>query len=208
MSVILLLNAPAARALSFEQVYQAVQEAMNVHILSFVPGQSEPVEERWVSRSLNVSMSRTADRLVLWEPANNYKKTKNLDTGAVQTTHVPEDINAGVRAEIRGALGLLPFTEIPDVPTNAKWVHVEITDGSSERSNSEVYDLEWTKKTYRGAIVYRKCRIFVDPKTNLPEKIQFYGKTHSGSPYTLRSEKVVEYLSEAQVQNIIRQASF
>jgi hypothetical protein len=71
MSVILLLNAPAARALSFEQVYQAVQEAMNVHILSFVPGQSEPVEERWVSRSLNVSMSRTADRLVLWEPGNN-----------------------------------------------------------------------------------------------------------------------------------------
>jgi hypothetical protein len=204
MGVILLFNAPAARALSFEQVYEAVQEAMNVHIVSFVPGRSEPVEERWVSRSLNVYLAKTADRLVLWEPGNSYKKTRNLDTGSVQTARLPEDISAAVRAEIRGALGLLPFADIADASTNAKWIPV----GTAGASDSEVYDLEWTKKTYRDAAVHRKCRVFVDPKTNLPQKIQFYAKPHSDRPYTLRSEQIVKYLSEAQVRNLIQQASF
>jgi hypothetical protein len=206
IAVALLLNAPTARAVTVERIYEVIEKVKNVHITSFIPHKKEPTQERWVSRTANTYMLKTEKETVLWDISNGVK-SKQMNTATTETVPLTAILVADVEKKITGSLGLMPFYDISDVPQDAEWSRVD--DKSIDVTKGiEVYDLTWTEKAYDGSTVLKKWRVFVDPKTNLPQRVEWYEKSATESEYTLSSTMAIEYLSESEIQEVIKEASF
>lgn len=203
----LFLNISTARAVTLKGIYKAIEKVKNVHILSFVPDKKEPVQEQWVSRTLNVNMIKTEKESVLWDIASKVKKVKPRDGNSVETTMLSAKMITGIQNSITGSLGLMPFYSISEIPNEAEWRRAD--DKSVEITNKiEVYDLVWVEKIYGGYLVSKKWRFFVDPETNLPQRVECYKKSDPNSEYILESINTVECLDDSEMQKVIEGASF
>jgi hypothetical protein len=203
----LLLNIPTARAVTLERIYEAIEKVKNVHITSFIPDKKEPVQEIWVSQTLNIYMTKTEGQLVFWDISNRVRKSKHLDTSLTEATSLTDDIVAGLEKKMSSTLDLMPFYDISDIPESADWSRVD-NENVEIRSNIEIYDLQWIEKKYGGSAIFKKWRVFVDSETNLPQRIEWYEKLTADSEYTLSLAMEVEYLSDSEIREIIKEASF
>jgi hypothetical protein len=206
--VALLLNIPTARAVTLSQIHKALEKVKNVHISSFVPDKTEPIQEKWVSRTLNIYMSKTGKQLVLWDIPNHARRSKQSDASSVETSPLSTEMITKIEGTIVSFWGLVPFADLSVVPGNAEWNR--ITDRSLEAiaKGIEVYDLTWTERANDGSTVFKKWRFFVDPKTNLPERTEFYQKLPADDEYIFISAMEVEYLSDSKMQEVIKEVFF
>jgi len=207
MAVVLFQNIPTAKAVTLERIYEAIEKIKNVHIASFIPDKKEPIQEQWVSKTANTYMLKTERQLVLWNIPNRVRKSKELDADSVETSPLSTEMITEIEGTIGSFGGLVPFANISVIPPDAKWEHV-IDDSSKIADGVEVYDLTWTERVYDGSTVSKKWRFFVNAKADLPQKIEIYQILPTDTEYILKSLMVVEYLSENEVQKIIKEASF
>jgi hypothetical protein len=205
----LLLNTPVAKGVTIEQIYKAIDKIRNVYVASFVPGRKEPIQEKWVSRALNVYMTRTGEQLVLWDLQNKIKKTKNSGSGSVETTVLSTaKMITEIGMTVTSFLGLFPFDSLSAVPKDADWGRVTGDNVEGAAEDVELYDLTWVSKAYDGSTVDRKWRVFGDPGTNLPHKIEIYQKLPAEDEYIFISSMEVKYLSDSKMQSIVKEMSF
>ena len=196
-----------ARAVTIEQIYNAIEKVKNVCISSYVSDKTVPVQEIFVSRKLNIYLTKTRERSVLLDLAKRIKKDINLNTGSIKTTSMPDDLFSVAQQRINGSLGLVPFYDISELPKNAEWRNVsdeieEVAEGI------EVYDLDWTEEQYGGSTIYRKWRIFADTKEHLPQRAEWYNKFNSDAKFELETVLVVEYMNESQIQAAVEKIFF
>jgi hypothetical protein len=207
IALVLFRNIPTARAVTLERIYEAIEKVKNVHIASFVPGKTRPTQERWVSRTANTYLLKTEKESVLWDIGKGVRKSKQVDTAVTETVPLTAVSIADAEEKITGSLGLMPFYDISDVPKDAEWSRVD--DKSVDTTEgTEVYDLKWIRKALDGSQVFKKWRVFADSETNLPQRIEWYKKSAADSEYTLSSAMEVEYLSDSEMQEVIKEASF
>ena len=206
VAVALFFSTKAARAVTVDRVYKAIAEVKNVYIASFVPDRAEPTQEKWVSRTLNVYMTKTEKQLILWDISNGVRKVNQLDTGITEVSPLSTASLANIKKEMTGSLGLMPFYNTSEVPPGAEWT--PITDYTPAAEGAEICDLQWTEKSHAGPEVFKKWRFFLDVNTNLPQKIEWYQKLSTDTEYVLRSVILVEYVSDRDVQAVISHHSF
>jgi hypothetical protein len=195
-----------AKAVTIEQIYRAVEEVKNVHITSFVPGKTESTQEKWVSRPLNIYMTKTGKQLILWDISNGVRKVKQLDTGIAEVSPLSTASLTNIKKEMTGSLGLMPFYNTSEVPPGGKWN--QMTNHGPATRGAEICDLEWTEKNLTGSEVFKKWRFFLDVDANLPQKVERYQKLSPDTEYVLRSVSLVEYVSDSDVQAVISHHSF
>ena len=201
----LLLNSPTAKAVTLDQVYRAVEKVRNVYISKFAPDKAEPIQETWVSRSLNIYMtSKTREGLVLVDTAKKHRRTKLPGLASMEVKLLSDGDCAEIEKTMAGYLDLLPFAHISDVPKDANWSRVANDGLRVTEESSEVYELTWTDKTYGGSPVFWKRRYFVDPETSLPNKVEVYRKSSAAGEYTLQSEMVVKRLSDDEIRSAVK----
>jgi len=207
-ALLLLLNMPTAKAVTINQIYKAIEKIQNVYISKSAPGDTEPAEEKWISRSLNIYIAKTGKELVFWDLVNKVRKTKQVDTDSIETTLLSDNLISGVEKRITGSLGLMPFYDMSEMPPNTEWKHVKSEDIKDILKGTEVYDLIWIEKKYSGSTVFKKWRFFVDSVTNLPHRIEVYRKLANLDEYTLQSTVVVRYLNEGEIKSVIKDSFF
>jgi hypothetical protein len=208
IAVALLLNTPTAKGVTIEQIYRVIEKVRNVYVASFVPDRKEPIQEQWVSRALKVQQIKTEKELVLWDIPNRIRRVKHLDSGLVEATNLSVEINTAIEKMIAGSLGLVPFTDLSLVPKDAKWSQVTNDGLEDVAEDIEVYDLTWLEKAYDGSNVFWRWRVFLNPKTNLPQSTESYRKSAGDIEYILVSVKTVKYLSDGEMREVIKEASF
>jgi hypothetical protein len=208
IAVVLFRNIPTARAVTLERIYEVIEKVKNVHIASFVPGKTRPTQERWVSRTANTYLLKTEKESVLWDIGKGVRKSKQVDTAVTETVPLTAVSAADAEKKITGSLGLMPFYNMPEIPKDADWSRVAGKDLEAAAKGIEVYDLTWTERAYDGSTVFNKWRVFADPKTNLPERTEFYQKSPADDEYIFISAMEVEYLSDSKMQEVIKEASF
>jgi hypothetical protein len=208
IAVTLLLHTPTAKAVTIAQVYKAVEKIKNVYISRFATEKTEDAQEKWVSRTSNIYMTKTGKQLVLWDIPNRIRKIKHLDTDLVGITSLSDDVIAKIEEKITGSLGLLPFPNISDLPEDAEWSRVLDNGLKATAKGIEVYDLTWVEKVYGGSATFKTWRFFVNPEINLPQRTEFYEKSPTDSEYTLVLTMIVKYLSDSEIQTVIKDASF
>jgi hypothetical protein len=204
----LLFYTPTAKAISIEQIYKAIEKVTNVYIAQFVPGRAEPTQETWVSKTLNIYMIKDKKGLVLWNISNGIRKSKYTDTGAVETTRLTNESIESIEKKLSGSLGLMPFDNMSEIPPDAQWVHVIDKSLGIVAEDIEVYDLTWVGKKHINVMVINKWRFFVDAKTSLPQRTEFYRKLFTESEYTLMTVNMIKYLSDSELQFVLEETSF
>ncbi len=203
----LFLHIPAAKAVTLDRIYKAIEKIKNVHISSFVPDKKEPIQEQWVSRTANTYILKTENESVLWDFQNCVRKSKQSGADSVATSLLSSEMIIKIKETVDGFWGLVPFDDLSVIPKDADWSPVT-NKGLKLTDDVEIYDLTWTVKTYDGSVSFRKWRVFIDLRTNLPKRTEFYRKSAGDIEHRLVSIKVVEYLSDIEMQKVIKEASF
>jgi len=208
VAVTLLLYTPTARAVTIDKIYKSLEKVKNVHITSFVPDKKEPIQEKWVSRALNIYMTKTGKQLILSDIPNGVRRSKQLDTAVTETKPLTNDDVADVEKKMTGSLGLIPFSDISEVPPDSEWSRVADDGLKDTFIGTEVYDLVWIEKAYDGSVTFRKWRVFVNVEINLPQNVEWYKKSAADDEFILETIMVVEYLSDSDVRTVIKDAGF
>lgn len=208
IGVALFISIPTAKAVTIDEIYKALEKIKNVYIASFVPDRKEPIQEQWVSKTLNIHKIKTKDESVLWDLPNRVRRAKDLGANLVEITPLSDELIAEVEKKMSGSLGLIPFYDISDIPEDAEWSRIANDLSENIPKDIKGYDLTWVEKRYDGSIKLKKWRVFVDTKTNLPQRTEFYDRLPADNEYTLELVKVVEYLSDSEIQAVIKDSSF
>jgi hypothetical protein len=208
IAAILFQSIPTAKAVTLERIYQAIEKVKNVHIASFVPGKTRPTQERWVSRTANTYLLKTEKESVLWDIGKCVRKSKQADTAVTKTVPLTAVSIADAEKKITGSLGLMPFYDISGVSEDADWSRVADKDLETTTKGIEAYDLTWTERVYDGSTVFKKWRFFVNAKAGLPQKIEIYQILRADTKYILISLMTVEYLSDGEMLEVVKEASF
>lgn len=199
------LNGSAARAVGVKRVYEAIKGADNIHISIFTPGRTEPVEEKWMSRSRGIYMSRTAQALVLWDIPNGLRKRKETVDAATEVEPLTKDGSAEIRQLIDGTLGVTPSADVSDLPLNHKWSRVTDSTLESESQDCEIYDLTWPdRNNILGKPVSWRWRYFVESGSGLPRRVKASRRLSADEKYVLQRDTVVEYLADGEIETAVK----
>ena len=163
---------PTAHAIALEDIYSAVAKVTNVHILSFVPDKNEPIRQQWISESLKISIIKTPEQIVAWDLGSHIKKTKIFATGDIDTNSFSNGTALKLNKVMSNTAGLLPFSKLTDIPQNSKWE--QVTNDVNGMQNVKIYDLTWTETAEGNLVRYKKWRGFLDVKTDLPQRIEWF----------------------------------
>lgn len=208
VAAVWLLNVPIAKAMTIEKIYKAIANTRNVYITKFSPYKTEPIQEKLVSRELNIYMVKNENETTLWDISNRLRKAKKPDSGVIETIPLIEEELTFIKRKMTGVLGLMPFYDIAGIPPNAQWKRVPDEKPQTVTENIEVYDMTWTAKAHDGYVVFKKWRAFVDSKTNLPQRTEVYLKPSVNEEYTLVSIDVIEYPDDSEIRVVLEEASF
>ena len=198
---------PVAKAVDLGQIYRAFERIKNVCVTAFVPEESKPTQETWISRALKIEMFKTGTELVLLDIEGKSRKVKDLNAGSIAMAGLDEDMLVKIEEAIEGPVGLLPFNDISEVPKDAKWQ--QVTDETIEATvaNTQVYDLMWTEKRLGGIIVHWKWRGYIDSETKLPKRVERWIKL-AKEEYKLFTVMEAAYPATVEIQAAIRDAGF
>ena len=201
----LLFNTPAAKAVSFEQICRAIENAKNIYIAQFSQSKTEPDQERWVSRSLNIYMTKTGEKSVLLDLANKSISEKEFNTSPVMKSELSNETATVTENMMAGFLGLVPLVDLTLYKDDIEWKPVENDDFENITEATEIYELIWLKKSGAAPAIYNKWVFFVDSKTNRPLKTELYRKLEGDTKYTPESVMEVKYLSDDEIRSKIKE---
>jgi len=207
IALALLLNAPTAKAVTLDTIFGAVEKVRSVYIANFTGHATEPILERWVSDGLNTYLVKKESEWALSDIGAGVRKKKNSRTGVSEEVRLNEDELVGLKKIMNFTLDFMPFQKRSDVPTDAQWNRVTDAAVQSEVPGTEVYDLTWMDTT-SSSVIHNKWRAFVDPRTNLPLRAEFYQKRPVDSEYRLASVKQIRHITDAEIEAVIEGVSF
>ena len=190
---------------ALNEIYEALGKVQNVCIATFLPPANEPVQIEWVSQTLKIDMVRFGERFVLWDITNKIRMMKYLSSASVRTEAVSEEMLAKAEKAIHQTFGLLPFAYYKEAPEDAQWSRMDDTQVAAVVPDTKVYELIWQQKsTTSKAIGFRKWRVFVDARTNLPKRAEHYFQLEPGEDYKFEKYEVITYPSEDEIQVVVR----
>ncbi len=205
----LFVNNRTEQAVNINGIYGALSEVENIHISKFQAGRTSPDQQIWASETLGVKLFKTElgnqEQYTLWDTKNRVKMIKYLSSNAVHTEPITQQMLAELEKSTAGSADMVPFSDGNDIPSDAQWSRIDDREVSAAVPGTKAYDLNWiAKSTDSQAAVHRKWRVFVEDRTNLPRKIEWYAKSSSEDEYGVERFVVIAYPSEDEIQDIIK----
>jgi hypothetical protein len=207
----LFLCVPAAKAVSLAHIYKAVEKVRNVCICSFQVGHQEPYQKIWVASLMRFKLVESKEETTLWDLNNWTVKEIDKSIDYFSETPIQPDRRQKFEDSLRGSFGLVPFSDISVVKKDAQWNHVDDDSVTTTIPGTEVYDLTWKRFEDEYITMYSKWRVFVNVKTDLPVRIEWYRKqiyhkrkSNSDYDYVLENFSVVTYPTEAEIMALIK----
>jgi hypothetical protein len=206
MAFALLLSTLNKKAVTPESLRGTLANAGNICISTFQAGRSDPSQQVWTSQDLKVRLLKIGSgdqaQFALWDIPNKVKMTAYRST--VQTEPLTEQMLAELEKSVTPYSSIAPFSHIRDIPDSARWSRAGDQAVTAKIPSSEVYDLTWTEQGATSEIVtYRKWRVFIDARTNLPGRAESYVKSELGQEYKLESFVIITYPTKRDIQDLV-----
>ncbi|MGB2865108.1 MAG: hypothetical protein WBC05_17400 [Sedimentisphaerales bacterium] len=194
-------------AVTIEELCGTLGNAGNVCVSTFQADETIPYQQVWTSQSMKMRLFKIGSgnqaQFALWDIPNKVKMTMYLS--AVQTQALTEQMLAELEKSVTPLSGISPFSYIRDIPEQARWNRISDPAVSVVVPGSEVYEMVWTQQgTTSELVLYRKWRVFVDARTNLPKRAESYVRSGIEQKYRLESFVIITYPSESEIQDIVR----
>ena len=191
------------------EIHKAFVKAENVCVSTFQADKTEPFQQVWTSQTLNVKLFKVGAgnqaQFALWDVPIRVKMIKFLASDAVRTEAITDQMLAELDKSAAQTTRLFPFSDADGVPDNAQWNKVDQSQVVVAVPQTKVYDLTWAAAGETpDVLVHRKCRLFVDVRTQLPKRAEWYAKSGPQDEYTFETFTVVSYPGEGEIQDLIR----
>jgi len=212
----LLFKALSPKAVELPQVYQALQKAENLCVSTYADAEAEPIQQVWTSRTLKVVMYKSQagaqEQFDLFDIPNRLKKTRYFgprfrgdkpaptEAGAVSTERLAAEQAIRLERSISGVFELLPFAGMDSAPKGSRWSKVPDEDMGASVPGTQVYDLTWAAEGFS-----YKRRIFVDAKSDLPKRVEYYFRQKPQDQYKFERMQVAEYPAEKEIKLLIKE---
>jgi|GEM_PF-1196029 len=212
----LLFKILSPKAVELPHVYQALQKAENLCVSTYTDAEVEPIQQVWTSRTLKIvmykSQSDAQEQFDLFDIPNRLKKTRYFvprfrgdklapaEAGAVSTERLAAEQVIRLERSIKDVFELVPFADMDSAPKGSRWAKVPDKDTGASVPGAQVYELTWAVE---GS--FYKCRIFVDAKSDLPKRTEYYFKEKPQDQYKFESVHVATYPTEKQIRLLIRE---
>ncbi|MHC4759610.1 MAG: hypothetical protein ACYTE8_13250 [Planctomycetota bacterium] len=192
------INTPTAKAVNLADIMSNVQITVLDQI---TPENSQDI---WISQDLNMKIFKSQTQLVLWDIAKQEQKTTNLNTDSTEIVQL--DINSASKIEgtMEAPWDLLPFKNAALLPESSQWQKASYQNIETIDADSEVYDLIWQEQSL-GVLTTRKCRVFLNTRTTLPYKTQYFEKTNMEDEYKLLTTMNASYPIVDDIRTILQQ---
>jgi hypothetical protein len=194
-------NTTSAKADIRVKISNAIKDLKGVYISTYSADRTKLIQERWISDSLKIYMTKIGNEFVLSDINTGLMKNKNYDSGESNAVQLNEDAKADIQQRINRSLGLMPVYDISVLPRDYEWLPVD--DHPKEAEGFEIYDLKWADQKNQ----LRKWRFFIDSTTFLPKKIEVSG-IEIGQGENLEMVMLAESISDTQIRKVIQDAGF
>ena len=196
------------RPIAIGQIYAALEGVGNICVSRFSADRAGPDQQVWTSQTLKVKLFKTESnnqaQYTLWDIPNGVKMITFLSSGTVETEPITDRMLAELEKSMGRSAGLVPFSDVTDIPGDYQWNRVDDPAVAAIVPGARVYELTWMQKDATSeAVVYRKWRVFVDARTKLPKRAQWYVKFSLEAEYTLESFIIVTYPRESEIQSLV-----
>lgn len=205
IGLVFMFNEPTVSAVSLDQMSNAIEKEENIHTITFVPDRIEPTQERWVSRSLQIYLSKNEKGVLLSDFANKLQKERQLGSDSVVEKELTEDALAAIERNVAAYLNILPL-RISEMSNALNWHRVTDISLGTTNENIEVYDLTWIDKTHSGYPEYYERRYFFDSQKSLPNKVEFYKKSSKTGEPLLQSTVIIERKEDSEMKSAVENA--
>ena len=206
--VFILQSIPSAQASSLEQIYKAIQEASNVYIQRFSSESLNPIQEKLILKARGIYAVRDENGYSLLDLQKQTKTTVSINNPKSEEVALTEDeIIEWEQRKLNGALGLLPFEDISQLPPDPTWRQLTGKDLLSSEyigPGYEVYELSWSAETLQGGKTDFKCHVIIESETNRPIKTEFYEQIAESGEFILIAVQKVRYLSDDSIEDCLK----
>jgi hypothetical protein len=191
------------------EIHKAFARAENTCVSTFQAGTTEPVQQVWTSKTLNVKLLKVGSgnqaQFTLWDTPIGVKMIKPPASDSVRTEAIMGQMFVQLNKSLAQTSRLFPFSDVNSVPKDAQWSAVDQSQVETRIPETKIYELTWTAPSdTSSAMPYRKCRLFVDTRTLLPRRAEWYAKSRPEDAYTFETFSVVSYPSQNEIQDLIR----
>jgi ssDNA-binding Zn-finger/Zn-ribbon topoisomerase 1 len=190
---------PTVEAVSLSQMDAAIQKARNIHTETYWGDETKPRQEQWASRLLQRLLFRNEENVVLSDYANGYRKERQGHNGPIEKKSMPDSTYDGIERNMAVFLNILPASA-EHLSKKSSWSRAPDIEPGPDSRSGEVYELALTETTGNGSLLFYKRIFYVDPKTNLPYKVEVFRKSSEADDYTFQSRTFVEEISDDKMQ--------
>lgn len=200
LGILFFSSTPTASGTNVGEILKAIDQAANVHITKLGrAGPDEPIQEIWAARRLDKLVTKTGRQRVLYDVNGGWKTTVTSDPETVTSARMDQREREGARTFLitHAPLGL------GNLPPNAE-VRQVASDAPDESGDGlTLYEISWSKRMPGDLIVHYRWNIFVDPTTQLPQRIELFEMHSSEAVWERPHITLFEYLSEREMQDTI-----
>lgn len=194
----ILYNTPTASAVSIESIHNAIRSALNLHIQRFIPDRSDPMEDIWISRKLQLYLVKNNHGKTITDIKTRTLRVSREDTELFVGSQMNNEETNEYLKKMNGSFGVVPYPT--DFPPNTV---LHRLDSSTESStNREAYELSWDEKLRNGDTVINKWCVFIKPGTYLPVNTEFYQTKPGSLEFELLTSYEIKYVSQESIQAV------
>jgi hypothetical protein len=204
-AMLFLFTIPVTKAVTLAQISAAVIKVKNVYIAHFVPGKTEPIQKKWVSRTQELYIITGKSEVAIWDLQKGVLGVYKRTTGETTQRSLSAEEITEMEPLVNSSLGLVPFEDMSAGPEGSQWQRVADAEIPADMSGIEAYDLLWTQQN---GSVGNRWRVYVNQQTRLPLKTEFYRIYPGEQEYVLETVMIVEYPTDDEIQKVIRESSF
>lgn len=191
----LLFNSQNVQADRLGDIRAALVKADHMHVKRYSSDGGAPVQEEWISRSLNFYLVEEFGKATLYNLEQNTKTTRDLLTSIATEVPIPLEEREDIRSTIAGTLDLVPYT-LRELSKGADPFRSIIDEKLPSRQDSErIYELTVADNMDPDYPVLRTRRFYLHPETNRPYKVMLW-QTIGDGVQVLQDIREVAYPDE------------
>ena len=190
----------SSQAVVLEDINNALGQVRNVCIQRISTRNNKIYQTSWKSRPFRIWITDDIKYAVLIDL--NSWTSMEVNKGIIYKEPVEIENHEKFEDAMNTSFGLIPFSNLLEAKTKGHWEQIDDADTAD---NIEVYELSWTSKTDIGDMtIYYKWRVYVDTKTDLPVKTEWYQKDHNDNDFVHSTTTIITYPTDNEIETVVK----
>ena len=172
----LLFQGQTVQATYLDNIHDAIKQATNIHISTYLTYKEEPIQERWASQDLNLYLIKDSYGWSLSNAENKQRIFMSSKTGITKTEPIPPSTSNIIKDAITNITNLVISTHLSEINQNTPLRRIINKKLQVTGETTHIYELTVIDKQNPGPPRYDMYRFSTDRQTNLPTKVEILHK--------------------------------